>query len=57
MDWAGTRLHTMDRRVFLAEETAYAKAWSLKEDLWGPLAYPGGLGEVTGRLRPEVGVS
>lgn len=30
-DWTGTRHQKMEGRVFLAEETAYAKAWSLKE--------------------------
>lgn len=58
-NWAGTRLQRMEGRVFLAEEIACAKAWSLKEHLWGPLASSGGIRRVfpQGRLGPEVGVS
>ena len=58
-DWTGFRGW---REGLLAQEIACAKAWSLKEPLWGSLAYSEGIRRgfpqgVTSRLSPEIGVS
>lgn len=37
----------VEESLFPTEERAGAKTWDLKEHLWGPLTYSGGVGEVS----------